>query len=270
MWRRGSKRWCAVSAVGILLLLSLFITYRAGWRFGEGFSLAAPGSVSMHEVPPETKVYVDNKRRAETAEGQRDLTFTNISAGAHLLLASREGYWPWFKELSVSPGEQTRVSMFAVPQNPSGVIIKEADPSYRQIRALIQNARVPSADAPLLSADASVAIFTDGGTAIHARWRGEEGALPSFFCDDASCTERAVVFEGASGVNALSFYPGRSDVLLFSGESGIYAIEIDRRGTQNFQPVYLGPAPTFVPKEDAALALYVDDQGSILELSLAP
>lgn len=97
---------------------------------------------------------------------------------------------------------------------------------------------------------------------LYATWIGPEDEIPYYFCDFSEVTVED--FEAAAAIMATStevvqtcrneirmedfygreifafdFFPGNSDLVVLALEDGIYVEEIDDRGWQNIQPLYL-------------------------------
>ncbi|MCH7883160.1 hypothetical protein IIA95_01965 [Patescibacteria group bacterium] len=87
-----------------------------------------------------------------------------------------------------------------------------------------------------------------------------DGPLPYYFK-----VKKEMIFHTRSEIKNISFYPGRDDVILLAIENGVFALEIDGRGTRNFQPIYKGKDPTFARLDDA---IYILDQGVLSKIEL--
>jgi len=76
-----------------------------------------------------------------------------------------------------------------------------------------------------------------------------------------------VVLDSASNIYSLSFFKNREDVLVFANSEGVYAIEINRAGTQNFQPILRTNGETRFYTEDGA-TFFILQNGSLLKANL--
>lgn len=100
---------------------------------------------------------------------------------------------------------------------------------------------------------------------IFAKWLKDKEDMPNFFCRDKNCIDKVTVFSSIEPIRAIDFYPGRNDVVLVAVSNGIYAIEIDARKNQNFQPIYKGTSPLFMISDKQ---FYIKDQENIFKVNL--
>lgn len=105
------------------------------------------------------------------------------------------------------------------------------------------------------------------GNQILAKWLKSDRSLPYYFCEgnNENCREIVTIFNSASVVRSLDFYPGRDDVVVIAVENGIFAIEIDSRKIQNFQPIYKGVEPYFIVDGNT---FYVKDRDAIIKIKI--
>jgi len=146
-----------------------------------------------------------------------------LKNGKHTVVIAKDKFWPWTKEVEIKKETDSVVQPFFIPQNTSGLLIGEADSEYLQIMSLFQK--------DLISQPALAKI-------------------PK---------ENALLKETAT---ALDFYKDRQDVVIIASGDGIYALEIDSKNIQNFQPIYKGAHPLFVKKDN--LTLYILDNNNLM------
>jgi len=248
-----------------LLAVVLIIGFAAGYRFGPGLSIVKVGTIEVTNLPSGTTVILNEDRKTTTNEAVDSFRIGGVLPESHTLLVSREGYWPWAKDVVVPENETITFAPFFVPRSSTGVIITDTDPAYATIRGQITSHELPRSDSPLYSNDETIAVWVND-KAVHARWEGE-GTPPYFFCTGGICPTETVVFTAFEDVRDLSFLPGRRDVLAIATGHGVIALEMDRRGTpQNFQPIYEGQSPIFAP--GATSTLYVLDEPYLYEISI--
>lgn len=104
-----------------------------------------------------------------------------------------------------------------------------------------------------------IRIWYDDSEEIWVEWL-EDAPLPYYLKE-----QKEMIFHTRSEIKNISFYPGRDDVILLAIENGVFALEIDGRGTRNFQPVYKGKDPTFARLDDT---IYILDQGVLSKIEL--
>lgn len=267
--------WIYKSALGIGLLVfvisSLIIlsaqAFGIGFRFDNGLSFVRTGTISVANLNSQSKVFLNSRRTGTFSEAAGgSITIKNVLPGTHSLLVSKDGYWPWLKEVDVQKKETTTVNPFFILKNSSGVVIHAEDEEYTAIKESIESEVLPRIDSKQNSESGNVAIWLENDT-IMAEWLGDEELLPSYFCTHSECVSTKTVLESTDPIRNLTFYKNREDVLIFSSQNGLFAIEIDTRNIQNFQPIYKGGrSPNYSVYDGQTLA--VQDTESIFLLSL--
>jgi len=218
------------------------------------------GNISLSVPNAGSQLFVDNKKELTTFTPNEEITFSGLSEGAHSILVFRPGFLPWAKEIDIKSGDTSMVTPFIFPAelNP-----EEVAGGYEKYQELFQKN-----EAHITSTSGNVSVSINGNT-ISADWLGGN-QLPHFFCDDESCNDQQIVFSHSKEpIQSVSFFPGREDLIIFSVSEGIYAIELDKRGTQNFQPVYVGEQINFATEErDQSSILYVKDKDLLFGIAL--
>ncbi len=239
--------------IGVIIALAFF----AYSFFG------SKGKISLASPLDETVVYLDNVKY-RTLDAGETLNMT-VDAGTHNILVSKEGYFPWIKEISVLEEETLYLSPFMLRVNPIGELITEADPEHDKIESLVRSSGLPIRESRRKSSEAHIEIWATGN-AIYASWAGKIEDAPSYFCTATPCDPTLEVFQGAEAIDNLDFYKEREDVIIFSAGTGIFAIETDPRGTKNFQPIYTGTRPRF--HKQSTDTLYVLDGEDLSQITI--
>ncbi|MCH7597790.1 carboxypeptidase regulatory-like domain-containing protein [Patescibacteria group bacterium] len=265
--------WIYKSALGIGLFvfvvssLAILSAQAIGFRIDKNFSLVRTGIISVINLDSEVKVFLDNRRTGTFSEAAGgSIVIKNVLPGTHSLLVSKEGYWPWIKEVKVQKKETSTAYPFFILKNTNGIVILKEDEEYTSIKESIESEVLPEKGNKLISASGTHVIWVEENT-IMAEWLGEEDALPFYFCSYTECTRTVEVLASLTAIRNLTFYKEREDVLIFSSQNGLFAIEIDAQGIQNFQHIYKGAAsPDFSIYDDQTLSVY--DAGSLFLLLL--
>lgn len=253
-----------IGAVALLAFAGLVVFYLLGYRFGPGVSIIRTGSIVVEVPKAGTKVYLDTKKRKTTTQPREEVRFSYLSPEDHLVIAAKDGYYPWTKALKVRESKVSRLRPFLVPSNPSGFIITGEDPEYEKILSLTSGNALPSRLTKKTSADGKMAVWFENG-GIRAEWLGAEENIPGEFCSGDTCDREIEAVTLSQNPRNIDFYPGRNDVLIIAGGENIFAVDIDRHGLQNFQPVYKGATPWFGL---GAGTLFVRDGGVLMEIKL--
>lgn len=88
---------------------------------------------------------------------------------------------------------------------------------------------------------------------IWAEWLDKK--MPPFYFTD----RKVRIFNSRSAIRSFNFLPKRKDVLVVAVENGVFALEIDGRKPQNFQPIYKGRSPVSAAFFDQESIYVLDD-----------
>lgn len=236
--------------VGAIIIIALAVTAGVLLRLA---SISATGSVILSGVPAGAHVLLDTGENVYVATSSTPVEFPDLPRGSRIVGIEQEGFWPWSKEFEVGWGDIFHFSPFLAPRDaPADIIV---DPALRSAAsAALQSALLPSPTAPKVSADGTVRLWLEDNV-ITVEWIGPEADLPEYFCIEI-CATRIPVLVSIVPIRSLDFYKDRSDVLILAADTGIFALETDKRGIQNFQPLYEGNLPSFAQGEGV---LYVQD-----------
>lgn len=236
----------------IVLIIALFFINQ---KFGPN---------SMLEITPvgsSASVFIDRSRT--DALNPNSATIYNVSAGSHQVLVARDRYWPWTDSITTEAGKTSLVAPFLISE--AGRRVVQVPGNIAAALVSKQSQAAPSATDPVISPDGSIQVYVDNGTNIIAQWTAEaSSALEYFNCFEGTC---GVSVYNNQPVSDIAFYPGRSDVIFFSTDSGVYAIEINpSENTQNFQPVVENVSnPVFV-LGDGSIFVSVNGRVTVSEI----
>ncbi len=178
-------------------------------------------------------------------------TAKNLTPKTHEVIVAQENFWPWRKEVTIQSDETVTVTPFFVPSNTSGFTIANVDKDYPAINALFTKNTLPSEANPKVSADKTTSVWLAG---------------QSIMTKEVSAATSSEAFSATEDIRSLDFYKDRNDVVIIAIGNGIYALELDNTGGQNFQPIYKGVAPSMIVKD--AQTIYVKDGAVLLEVVL--
>jgi|GEM_PF-4436972 len=221
--------------IGLASLAILVYGYR---------SSANLGSITVHVPYAGSTVFMNNVEVRSTTANEQDVEIGRVAPGEQSVLVHKEGYYPWKKTLAITKGERTTVFPFLVKQTPERHDIESST---------FIDARPPATEKKRkVSPDGTIVIENINNVLSATRLTKTSSPL---FCETASstestdtketCSDTVVISNIQQGIKDIDFLPGRNDIVLFSSDAGIYAIEIDGRGTRNFQPVYEGAVNEF-------------------------
>jgi hypothetical protein len=257
----------------ILTLGSLIFSFvwDAGYRFSlRPLAMTAPGTIHLAGIKKSDTVYVNENRRSPSRIDDTG-AFFQIPAGIHTVTIGRKNKLPWAKQFTVREKTVGEGAPFFVNTIPVISVIAPTDDRYASYQAQLGTTSLPTESAPIRKSAGSIPGESVASyvmdTSIFAVWEGAESTIPRAFCAN-QCLPRIDVVDLKFPVTSLAFFPERSDVLIFSGDGTINAIEIDRRNIQNFQPIYKGTGsttPFFVTPDGSLIA---DDNGTLIRIEL--
>lgn len=244
-------------ALGGILIFLLFVLFAASSTYKE----ATGGSISLVIPYASSQVFLDNKKELTTLTPNEEITFSGLTAGVHSVLVHRPGFLPWAKDFFLAEKTSVVATPFLLPIE----IIFDETTDTNGIYG-IYNKLFKEKETHKTSPSQNISIDVAGNT-ITATWIGES-SVPYFFCTNEVCDTKQNVFSHkVMPIRYAEFYPNREDLILFAVGEGIYIIEIDKRGTQNFQPLYIGKSPDFRFDIDSN-TMIVRDDGKFLSLVL--
>ncbi|HEY4502804.1 MAG TPA: PEGA domain-containing protein [Candidatus Paceibacterota bacterium] len=221
--------------------------------FTNGHRSEGNGTILLNGVPAGATIFLDNKREKRVDDSLVPRALTDLSIGTHTVVVAKDGYWPWSKKIVVAHNESISLNVFVIAQEPAREIIKLTDKRYQTIRTAVEAYKLPHEPYPLTSEDGTTNVWATD-TAILARWVSMEKPNAPF-CITGVCDTTLTVLQIDLPIRDLAFLPARNDIIVFSAQNGIFALELDKRGTQNFEPIYLGVAPEFALLEKGVLAV---------------
>lgn len=252
----------ALSAGVLILAGVMFYFFQSDWRLNERWMLVRTGSISI-EGAPAARIFIDEKRSG-TVPADGVLRIPKVLPGARNVLVAEDGKWPWTKSVEVVEDETTAVHPFLVHSSPVARVLQNSDPQFAIAKTAFAARALPSPVTPLSSPDKTVEVYVRD-TTLGAVWRGASSSTPRFFCPKDVCGPIDVLRTQQGGVRNVSFYGERSDVLIVAVTNGIFALDLDPTGTQNFQPLYLGTEPNFALHDHDTM--FIEDGVFTIELT---
>jgi len=293
-WKRRIYFYTMV--IVFVFIVPVIALYSTGYRLDENFSIVQTGGIHVSAPMPNALMTIGDERYKRSGTFYRDWFVQNLTPGTYTVRVSKESYWTWSKEITVKEQEVANAFSFMVPKDPEieeidavliqppesagGATTTIANPRFEELQTAFRKAKQSieepatrtstSSDARAsaydqVSPDESVALWRKHNQ-LFATWLEDERFLPRYFCRDDVCEKTVVVHFSFSPITYFDFFPGRSDITLVATQHSVFAIEIDKRGTQNIQPVYKGESPTFIVENGT---VYIEDNGRIFSVSLS-
>ena len=228
--------------------------------------------VSIFVPESGTKVFFDNKKEVITTKDNETVVIKDVTAGAHLILTHKDGYWPWSKAITVEEAENISLSTFGITQSPAlanipKYIKSDLSGENETYTSIMEHLESDKSVSKKYSSDRNTVIESTGQNII-ASWKGDPELRPAYFCDEDACSDTITVLPQNREVRNIDFYPGRDDLILFAAENRVYVIELDARDIQNIQPLYesLLGQPEFVRTIDRGV--YIKDGDKLYLVTL--
>lgn len=283
---RFTKIYLILWGLCVFAALAVLILYKSGYRLTGHFQPVKVGAIELSSNEQNFQIFLNN-RDQKISENSGYYVISDVTPGLHSVAVSKESFWPWAKTVSVSENNVRKLYAFMFPI--SGIAVNplmQGKPEYAAAAKAVRESVLPEPkpgsspflpDASLkqwldsnapsrqLSFDKTTALYVQDNT-IYVAWISDSEPPPHYFCEDNPCKLVMPVIVLNDSVKNTAFYKDRNDVILFSAGSTIYAIEVDREGTQNFQPLYKGKDPYFYETDKSIL--YIKDGNALLKAGL--
>ncbi len=268
----------ALSVIVVLFLITLSIFYSKGFRFDlhrslNVISFIKPGDVVIQGLQREDRVLIDGKEVPITISSST--ATVSLSTGEHQIIVSRNNAFPYAKTLWTNENEGTTIHPFLLPLTPIARSVRFDNAEGKSLLDLIKARKVPTETNPRRSEDpkgtGDVVLAYATGTSIIAVWNGDVKNTPPAFCTgdtESGCGRYLLVTKLTEPLDGLEFYPQRNDALIISTGGNVYAIELDQRPIQNFQPIYTGKGKTLFMAVPQSRGIFILATSTLLGIEL--
>lgn len=284
--KRFTKIYLTLWGICFLLVFAAFIFYAFGFRLTGSLEPVKIASIELMSNEDGIQIFFDNREKKISLQdgGYR---IDKVVPGLHSIMISKDGFWPWAKTVNATADASRVLFAFIFKMDgletraiPAGTV--EHSEALRSVRQSIVPEVKPwskifnvdesfngwlddSVPDRKLSLDKSTVLFTENNT-IYVGWVSEAEPIPHYFCEENPCKLKMPVTVSEESIKSIDFYKNRRDVVIFAAGSSIYAIEVDREGTQNFQPLYKGGDPYFYQTDKGVL--YIKDGNAVLSADI--
>ncbi|MSU55373.1 MAG: carboxypeptidase regulatory-like domain-containing protein [Candidatus Taylorbacteria bacterium] len=282
---RFTKIYLTMWGVCVFVALSFFVLYKFGFRLTNKFEPVKVATIELKSNQSDLQIFLDNRELKASFQDGRYI-IKNVIPGLHSVLVSKNGFWPWTKIVNVTENNSKSIYAFIFPTE--GATAKKISPETSEYKIASKGLKSsilpepasyvsnPTNDESItewlktnvpnfgLSLDKSTALYIMNNT-IYVAWISSSEPPPHYFCEENPCKLIMPVTISTLPIQSVVFYKDRRDVVLFSAGSNIYGIELDRQGTQNFQPLLKVNNPYFYQAVNGQL--YIKDGNSIFSVS---
>lgn len=246
------------------MLLTLFlISYATGYRITNTLDFTHTGGFYISSTLSGSDIFVADKFITKTSLFQRNVLVQNLRLGSYDISVSKDGYQTWKKSLVVYPEKITEVHPFTMKSSPelnrifpffvqgegasSTILVgtttkgRQLNSEYANVKALFATTTSNTSVITVQSATSTTRtlrkiVVTEEKGALRVSWNGDIQDEPYYFCQNEVC-QNTIVMNIRERVLNFDFFPGRDDILVVSLPSGLYAVEIDSRSSQNMQSI---------------------------------
>lgn len=250
----------------------VLVFYSAGYSWDDTFGISARGGIYVFTPEPNTSVFLGNELKNVSGFFNKELLLNDLKPDQYLVLATNDQFWPWAKVVEVTEGQVEALNPLLIPKVIEVEEIEKTDSIRRNLIAVFATTTVSavpvtnSTSTPGALIKKNVKIWHSGAK-LFAQWQGSSGVIPEYFCNGGNCTKPIQVFEAYDSIRTIDFYPSRDDAIILALDNGVYVIEIDKRPTQNFYPLYRGDSPDFRVYRNQ---VYIKDADYIALLNVQP
>jgi hypothetical protein len=239
-----------LGTVGVLVIIAIILLVM---RY-QG-SIGGSGIIELTVPQTGSVIIFENRERATTQTENEVFTANKLNQKTYSILVAKDGFWPWVKDVEVKKQTTFPLISWSLMQIPDIEKIETGSAEYYKMWKKIEDFKLPSEVNKLIKGNISVWV---NNNQIFAEWNGEESEIPYYFCTKI-CDSRIVVLAATSNIESLAFFKERNDVLLFANADGVFVIEVNKLGTQNFQPIMRVNSPKFLT-EDGYIVYIIENQ----------
>lgn len=251
----------------ILILVTVSVILLASYGIWTEYN---SGEINIAVPYQGSSIFLDGKKISTTNSNNQNIVLNRVSPGEHSVLVYAYNRYPWEKTVYVKKGEASKLYPFLMltelNKETSNVTTKLTDDKISKIKPLFEEQSKNTFTS--LSYDGNVEIKKEDNSILATRLNDDTKTYDLFCDNDKKCKETINVFTPKTGkIKAMDFYPKREDVVIFTLDNGIYAIELNKNGTQNFQPIYTGDNPSFAIDDQNSL-IYIKDGDLVFGVNL--
>jgi hypothetical protein len=208
----------------------------------------------------------------------RGAYISDLSVGTYTITATKDDRNTWTKQMKVLPQKVTEGHPFLLPQTMAFSTTTSTSTIYKTVSLLFASSTHPTLSAKVSTSSTTTLLtalskknidLNKTGDTIYAVWLAEMEDIPFYFCGqdfiESQCTPKLAVVT-APGIKSFDFYPGRTDLLIFSKADGVYVTELDTRSPQNTQLLMKGSNLDF--RVQNGQDVYIKNKTNIYKLEL--
>lgn len=265
------KRLLFNRTILLIVIFSILAVLTLAYSINNSYTPDSGSEIKIYNASEESVFYLDNKQVQPSLLNAQYAVLSNVPDGEHILIVHKDAHLPWAKNLILTEGIDVEVATFNLPKVTKISIIPEyvlndsgkiSNDMYKDIDSLF---------AKPLSTSTSYnknVFISQANSNITTTWLGSEEFIPYFFCIRNSCDVVFTVISTETEIRDIAFYPKRDNIVIFSTNNSVNAIELDRNGTQNFQPIYIGDEPHLRLDLENTDSIYIKDGETLMRIAI--
>ncbi|MFA6338820.1 MAG: hypothetical protein WCW87_02060 [Candidatus Paceibacterota bacterium] len=111
--------YLVIMSVLFITIIPVIILYSIGYRLDKGLSIVKTGGVLVTLDKSNISVYINDEKLNESGIFSRSFLFQNLHPEKYKIVASKDGYYPWQKQLMVYEEKVTESHPFLLPLEPT-------------------------------------------------------------------------------------------------------------------------------------------------------
>ncbi len=112
-----------LSVLIFLIIAPPIALYSSGWRLTSDFKIKMTGGIFVAVPESGASVFLNGKLIKNTNFLQSGVFVQNLTPDSYSVMISKDGYWPWAKNLAVAESEVAEAKAFMLPQNITGEVL---------------------------------------------------------------------------------------------------------------------------------------------------
>lgn len=252
-----SRRIWTIAAIAVLLVIGVCYINRYRVTLSP-FAIIRTSSITITSPIAGADIFLDDEKIGTTGEQGTQFTIKNLYPGQYAVIISKKDFWPWAKPIAIANNTAAHLSPFIAPQQSNLLPILWNDPEFESISARLYQEKFLPSTITTTSVDGAAKLYVENNS-IFVRWENTSSSRPESYCNSTECSATTTVIQSIEAIRSADFYGKRNDVIVFSTDKGIYALEVDKRGIQNFQPLFTGASPIFFANNDKQLLFVLSD-----------
>jgi hypothetical protein len=240
------------------IAIPFIVVKYTGGSYSKIHDIFFPYSIRIHTSAVGATIIDENNTIHTISPHETLFTLYARASRDRLIAVMQKNHYPWQKTVSFLPNAgNTSIDVypFNFPIIANETEIASSSSEWKSEFRRLASSSLPTRDAPLVSDDGATIIFADNGTIMSVK----ENQSRSY-----TIRSETSIFTGQQPITSIAFLDDSGSSIIFSVDTGVYALDTDQRNTQNFQPIWKGINPR--ARIDNGI-IYIHDSERILRIN---